>query len=178
MTLLPPNATTQERALEAAVSRPVETPLRALWNPQTCPEEILPWLAWAFSVDDWSPDWPLEIRRSVISVAINTHRTKGTRHSVVEAVNALGAGIAVREWFEETPRRPPHTFRAVLTLSRSGDDAITVKLQQAVINAIDRTKPVRSHYEVIIGINAGRRLPLFGFARPYLYKRIKVNATQ
>lgn len=177
MSLLPPNATTQERALEVAVSRPVETPLRELWNPQTCPEEILPWLAWAFSVDEWLPEWPLEIRRSVIAASLNAHRTKGTRYSVVEAVNALGAGIVIREWFEETVSSQPHTFQAVLTLSRP-DDAITAKLQQAVINAIDRTKPVRSHYEIVLGINAGRRLPLVGCARPYLYKRIKVNATQ
>ena len=52
--LLPHNASPQERAIEAATARlaDVPVPLRDLWNPETCPAELLPWLAWAFGVDE------------------------------------------------------------------------------------------------------------------------------
>ena len=174
--LLPPNASPQERAIEGATDWEVETPIRELWDPDTCPESLLPWLAWGLSVDDWSPDWPEVVKRSVVRSAIENHVIKGTRKSVVDAVEAYGSNIVIREWFEETPPRPPYTFRAVLTLSRPGDASLTEQLQEAVITAINRNKPVRAHYDVILGINAGRRIPVYGFARPCLYKRIKVNA--
>ncbi len=28
------------------------------WHPQTCPEALLPWLAWSLSVDEWDESWP------------------------------------------------------------------------------------------------------------------------
>ena len=48
--LLPRNATGAERAIEGATARvgAVPTPFRDLWNPDTCPAALLPWLAWAY----------------------------------------------------------------------------------------------------------------------------------
>ena len=65
--LLPPSATKQERALALATSRvsDVPLPIRTLWNPDTCPLELLPWLAWALSVDTWDPNWSESIKRAV-----------------------------------------------------------------------------------------------------------------
>ena len=176
--LLPPNATIQERAVEGSVSRSadVATPHRQLCNPDTCPENLLPWLAWGLSVDNWSPDWPVEIKRAVINGAIGNHKIKGTRKSVVDAVKDIGSELVVREWWQENPPRQPHTFRVIMTLSRPGDDSIKEALQEAVKTAIEQAKPVRSHYQITLGINAARRLLAYGFARPYLYKRIKVSA--
>ncbi|WP_163372876.1 phage tail protein I [Endozoicomonas acroporae] len=176
--LLPPNANARERAVEASINREVKTPLRELWNPDDCPESLLPWLAWGLSVDDWNPDWPVEVKRSVVRTAIQNHTIKGTRKSVEDAVKALGSQLILREWWQENPPLPAHTFRVIMSLSYLGDDKITGSLQKAVIKAIEQNKPVRSHYQVSLGINAARALRVYGFARPYLYKRIKVNATQ
>jgi len=129
-------------------------------------------------VDDWNPNWPLEVKRSVVRTAIHTHSIKGTRKSVEDAVKALGSQLILREWWEENPPQPAHTFRVIMTLSYPGDSNITGSLQEAVIKAIEQNKPVRSHYQVTLGINAAQALGVYGFARPYLYKRIKVNATQ
>jgi len=43
--LLPPNATDTERAIEATTERTTDlpVPLRTLWNPDTCPADLLPW---------------------------------------------------------------------------------------------------------------------------------------
>ncbi|MEN1451482.1 phage tail protein I, partial [Pseudomonas aeruginosa] len=55
MPLLPRNATELEQLAAQALAdiQRVPIPLRTLWNPSTCPVPLLPYLAWAFSVDRW-----------------------------------------------------------------------------------------------------------------------------
>ena len=74
--LLPPNATAAEVAIEAAAARvgAVPVPIRDSWNPATCPAALLPWLGWAFSVDDWDPQWSEERQRAVVAAAVEVHR--------------------------------------------------------------------------------------------------------
>lgn len=93
---LPPNATAQERALEATLARLGDVPvdLRGLWNPDTCPAAFLPWLAWAFSVDEWVPTWPESTKRQVIKDSYSVHAKKGSVASVKEALAAAGFGDA------------------------------------------------------------------------------------
>ena len=77
---LPPNATAQERALEATLARigSVPVPLRDLWSPVSCPVDLLPWLAWSLSVDHWESGWPESIKRDVIAQSVGVHKIKGT----------------------------------------------------------------------------------------------------
>ena len=51
--ILPPNVTRAERALEGATARldDVPVPIRSMWNPATCPAFLLPWIAWGLSID-------------------------------------------------------------------------------------------------------------------------------
>ncbi len=95
MSLLPPNATPLERALEAhfaarAEALPVEAP-RDAWIPERCPEALLPWLAWALSVDRWDADWTPDIKRAVIDAAWSDHQRKGTVGAVKRALRDVGA---------------------------------------------------------------------------------------
>ncbi|WP_323010034.1 phage tail protein I [Paracoccus sp. (in: a-proteobacteria)] len=92
--LLPPNATRSERAIGAATARPVPVPVGDLWNPATCPAALLPWLAWALSVDDWDPDWSDEAKRATIAASLSVHRRKGTVWAMREALRAAGLGDA------------------------------------------------------------------------------------
>lgn len=91
-TLLPPYRGRAEAALAGAVAAqfPIGTPARDLWNPWACPEALLPWLAWALSVDQWDPDWPVENRRRVIAESVEIHRRKGTVASVKAILGAQG----------------------------------------------------------------------------------------
>lgn len=88
--LLPPSATAQERAISSALARTLQTrvPLRALWDPATCPPDLLPWLAWAWSVDGWDPDWSATVKRNAIQESLRIHRTKGTRGAILRALAA------------------------------------------------------------------------------------------
>ena len=62
--LLPTGSTALEIAAAEALASPgaMSVPLRQLWNPYTCPVELLPYLAWAWSVDRW--DQPGRKRQS------------------------------------------------------------------------------------------------------------------
>jgi phage tail P2-like protein len=93
--LLPANATAQERDIEAATARigDLDTaPITTQWDPYTCPANLLPWLAWAFSVDEWSADWPDEYKRRSIAESIEIHRRKGTKSSIQRVIENAGYG--------------------------------------------------------------------------------------
>ncbi len=80
LSLLPPNSTLQERSLEEVSARLDHLPLtiRDLWSADTCPDDLLPWLAKAVSVDVWSPAWTPDQKRGAIRNSLAVHRKKGT----------------------------------------------------------------------------------------------------
>lgn len=147
--LLPPNATPLERAASEALAQieRVPIPLRELWDPDRCPEHLLPYLAWAFSVDRWDPDWPEATKRDVIRASFYVHRRKGTIAALRRVVEPLGYLIEVREWWEEALTGQPGTFRAVIgVLARGITDAMFAELERL----IDDAKPVSRH---LIGLD-------------------------
>lgn len=95
-TLLPHNATAAELAFEAVLGEAfaLPVPLREIWNSETCPVALLPWLAGAFSVDEWDPGWSEDAKRAVISDSVMVHRRKGTVGAVRQALVASGYGTA------------------------------------------------------------------------------------
>ncbi len=172
-TLLPPNATALERAVEllaAARTGAIDTPLRQLWSAADCPEPLLPWLAWGLSIDSWDPTWPLAVRRARVAQAIAIQRIKGTKKSVADVISAFGGNIVIREWFQSVPAGDPHTFQLVLSLS-AGGAVPTADFVDAVISEVARTKPARSHFtfeistSVLGGVGLRAGLRAFVFAR-------------
>lgn len=177
--LLPPNATALERALEMlAASRldGVGTPLRALWSAQDCPENLLPWLAWGLSIDQWSADWPLHIRRARVASAIDIQRRKGTPKSVIDVVNSFGGSVVVREWFQMTPPGDPHTFALSVSLGGQGDATPSAEFIDSVISEVSRTKPVRSHFDFTVALSARAPIGLRAVGRPVTYARVWCQA--
>lgn len=93
--LLPANATSAERATEQATARIGElnaAPISDQWDPWECPEALLPWLAWAFNLDEWSADWPDEYKRRAIAESVAIHRRKGTLSSIRRVIENAGYG--------------------------------------------------------------------------------------
>ena len=142
--LLPYNATDQERALAETTARISNVPVvvREVWNPDTCPSNVLPWLAWAFSVDDWDSNWTDEQKRRVIKESVYSQRIKGTTGAVTRQLAALGYQIQILEWFQQTPQGAPYTFDVYIT----GDQyPLTPKDFNKVLEVIDTNKNLRSH---------------------------------
>ncbi len=143
--LLPPNASTLLKDLEtvSAVALDLETLNRFVNNPTEAPENILPWLAWAVSADDWSDNWSEQVRRNVIKASIEVHRRKGTIGALKKALQAFNyTNIKVEEWFDYGA--DPYFFRVFFDVVEPGFD---VNIIPEVQKVIESTKNARSHLE-------------------------------
>jgi phage tail P2-like protein len=176
--LLPPNATALERGLEAAASRAAAIPvaLRDLWNPATCPVDLLPWLAWSLSIDIWDPAWPEPFKRARVAQAIEIQRLKGTLASVRAIVSLFGGSIALREWWETVPQGDPHTFNLVLSLASTSAGPPAAGLLEQGIDEITLTKPLRSHFTFAQALDAAGAIGLTGAARAATFSRLTMAA--
>ncbi|USI72713.1 phage tail protein I [Sphingomonas morindae] len=177
ISLLPRNATPLERALEAAMARlsDVPTPIEPLWNADGCPAALLPYLAYALSIDAWSPDWPEAVKRARIRRAIPIQRRKGTIQAIRDLVASYGGAVALREWWQQTPPGAPHTFALVLSLAGLGAAPSAGELDQ-VIDDIARAKPLRAHFTFTLSAAATGALGLIGVARPVIHARLALAA--
>ncbi|MFA0520006.1 phage tail protein I, partial [Vibrio sp. 10N.222.55.E8] len=121
--LLPPNASKHERDIEAVISPPLSFPNRDIWNPDKCPEHLLPHLAWALSVDNWDSTWPVDRKRQVIKDSIHVHRKKGTREAIEKVTSAIrGDKTEVKEWFEDKDNLEVGEFSLNLTSTNTPID--------------------------------------------------------
>lgn len=111
--LLPPNATAAERALEQVMAHAGDLPLdiRTVKNPDTCPAVLLPWLAWEYAITWWDERWTEAQKRSVIKSAAGVNKRRGTAGAVKRALAAVDYPCDVIEWFNDTPKAAPYTFR-------------------------------------------------------------------
>lgn len=177
MNLLPPSSTPLERNLATVTARAanIPTPLRDLWNPETCPESLLPWLAWSLGIEAWKSYWPLTVKRAILKDAINVKRKKGTSKSVRDIVSAFGASIVLKENWQLEPPGVPHTFSVVINATSMGGEPVTAEFQQDIIDEITRTKPARSHFTITAGIYANSSLAIAGAACAAIYTRLELN---
>jgi phage tail P2-like protein len=146
--LLSNNANTlEQRAAEAlAEIRRVPIPLRDLLSPEFCPEPLLPYLAWAFSVDRWHANWPVETKRKAIKDAYFVHAHKGTIGALRRVVEPLGYALEVNEWWQQEPAGTPGTFSIGID---QGDLPMPNETQNELVRLIDDAKPVSRQFDHI-----------------------------
>ncbi|WP_409318870.1 phage tail protein I [Pseudomonas sp. KCJK9016] len=137
--LLPLNSTPLERGIEATFAETTLIPLRALYNPDTCPVHLLPHLAWAWSVDRWDPEWPEPVKRAAIKASFYIHKHKGTIGALRRVVEPLGYLIEVLEWWQTVPEGVPGTFALKVGVLDTG---ITEEMYLELERLIDDAKPV------------------------------------
>ncbi|MFV2945259.1 phage tail protein I [Pseudomonas japonica] len=142
--MLPGNATKLERLAAEALAeiQRVPIPMRDLVNPDRCPLELLPYLAWAFSVDRWSSAWPEAAKRRAIRAAFFIHTRKGTIGALRRVVEPLGYLIEVVEWFNTVPPGVPGTFALKIGVLDTG---ITDEMYDELTWLIDDAKPLTRH---------------------------------
>lgn len=131
----------------------VPVPITELWNPQTCPAGILPWLAWGLSLDEWSADWTEQQKRDAIANSVETHRRKGTIGAVRRALQAIGYEVTIKEHSDG-----PYTFAIYLDASQG--DVSEDTFQEAERIALS-SKNVRSHLSSVGAIlNTDAEMPV------------------
>lgn len=144
--LLPPSATITEINLDESFSRieVVPTPARTTVDPVNAPAQILPWMAWAASVDDWDVTWTDPQKRSVIAASFNVHLYKGTIGAVKAALGALGYEVQIQEWFNQIPQGEPYTFKIYVNVDQVG---VSVEEFNRLRSIIENAKNLRSHLD-------------------------------
>ncbi|MEQ9942384.1 phage tail protein I [Pectobacterium aroidearum] len=145
--LLPVGSSALEVAAATACAEitRVPVPLCLLWSPDTCPPNLLPYLAWAFSVDRWDEAWPESVKRQVIRDAFFIHRHKGTIGALRRVVEPFGYLIRISEWFQNGGE--PGTFRLDIGVQDSG---ITEEVFNELERLIADAKPASRH---LLGLN-------------------------
>ncbi len=152
-TLLPQNSSDLEYDLEQVMSIATALPtelIPQLWQPENCPVEMLPWLAWAFSVDEWSSEWDEKTQRQVIKDSLYIHKHKGTLASVERALKLAGveAGASITEWFEPKGSGIPKTFW--ITLPEVHASILNRKGQETLFKLVDSAKPVSVQRKIVV----------------------------
>lgn len=140
--LLPSSSGNWLRHTEAGTARlsAITVALRTLWTPTACPVDLLPYLAWALSVDRWDKDWSAERKIAAIQKSYWLHRRKGTRAAVRRVIEDMGFSATFAEWFEVGDE--PGTFRLEVDINEVG---LTQKTLAELNHLIDDAKPVSRH---------------------------------
>lgn len=167
--ILPGNLPINEREIESLENRisDLDVPIDRLWNPATCPENILPFLAWALSVDVWNPQWSVEQKRSAVAAAPQLHRIKGTPKAVKMALTQLGLDYEYTEWHEQTPQGAPGTFAITVFINNNLDgDLLGAKNQALIQELINKNKRATAHYTFTMGLGIDGPLQIGGAIEP------------
>lgn len=145
--LLPDNATPLEKAASAIGNRLLTLPtvVRHTRNPDSCPLNLLPYLAAAWNVQQWDATWTEAVKRQAIKDSIWIHQHAGTAGALIRAISQLNLGATVAEWFQYAGA--PYTFRLYVNL-----DEVTAwtsaQARQLLVVAINN-KNVRSFLDTI-----------------------------
>jgi phage tail P2-like protein len=117
--LVPSNHRPIEHAL-AQVLEPLSAidpaGINVVWDAWRCPSPLLPFLAWALSVDLWDDGWDEVTQRAAIAASPEYHRRKGTSASVDAALATLGRGAYTIDWHATTPEGRRGTFAVRIPL--------------------------------------------------------------
>lgn len=170
--LLPPNATELEFHLEQVVMAATDLPvsITQLWDPYACPLSLLPWLAWAFSVDEWDDRWPEHIKRQVVQNSFDVHRYKGTPYAVQQALDSLNIKTHLREWWAPDGSQEPGTMTVVAlineNLADSDEGLLTREMLEQVTRVIQSSRRGVIHFDVELGLALEEGFGLSGAVGP------------
>lgn len=126
--------------LKSAVENPIV--IADLINPDKCPVHLLPYLAWAFSVDKWDENWSEEVKRIAIKQSFFIHKNKGTINAVRRVVEPIGYLIELKEWFNTVPMGEPGTFSLTIEVPETG---LNEQTYNELVRLVNDVKPVSRH---------------------------------
>ena len=159
-TSLVPRSTEAMLALEQEASekycRADPAIIKQLHDPELCPIEFLPWLAYALSVDVWNDGWPEATKRAVCVNAREVHKHKGLAGGIEMALYALGVRLEIVEWWQTTPKGVPGTFDLTLWVNDNimphAEVLIGAELTRDLISVVDSSKRASLHYKLTFAV--------------------------
>lgn len=129
--------------------------LATYFDPQTTPEEFLPWLAgWvALSV---RADWDTATKRDFIQEIVPLYRLRGTQAGLQRMLEIYTReAVTIDDAFDE----PAHFFQVKLTLSDPDPERLRGK-QEIARAIIDQEKPAHTFYALKVAVPTMRLVSL------------------
>lgn len=143
--LLPDSATQFEREL-AALSAELDAidpvVIETLWDAWRCPSPLLPWLAWALSIDVWEDGWAEPLKRQTIAGSPDYHRVKGTVQAVMAALALAQRPVELTEWGDQVPPGRRGTSRIFVETTLDDVPRILKAIRPLVMSAKPKSRPI------------------------------------
>lgn len=177
--ILPPNATPLERAVESTMATGLEgvpVQIDRVWHPATCPPHLLPWIAFGLSLDLWDADWTEAQKRAAVADAIRFQQRKGTPASLRTVLDRFDPMIGLVEWFDDRANLDPYSFRLELPTLAESDVVYDEDLIVQILRDIAQVKPVRAHMFAVFRLRAEARAWLISAASILGYERLDADA--
>lgn len=106
------------------------------------PSRIVDLLAWQYHLDNYDASADISVRRARVRQAIAEHKVHGTRSMVVSVLDEVfgAGGYTLLEWWENTPKQAPYTFRVIIHAAFTADDIADARKK------LETVSNVRSHW--------------------------------
>ncbi|CAM5764747.1 phage tail protein I [Bosea minatitlanensis] len=143
--LLPDSATHFERelaGLSAALDEIDPIVIETIWDAWRCPSKLLPWLAWALSVDVWDDGWAETVKRQAIADSPDYHRIKGTVQAVLSALALAERPFELTEWFDQVPLGRRGTARVFVETTLDDVGRVLGKIRPLVMSAKPKSRGI------------------------------------
>ena len=154
--LLPPNATFMEKALEESIfsATNLDVEISSIWNIDTMPAHLkpvlLPYLAWTMGVEIWSSDMSIAQKEQMIRDYLVIRAMRGTKEAIQKAYRAIGVNdveIIENPPSERYPAGEPFKFKLTITAQ-----PISNELRNEIRRLTDLLKPLRTKYFIDIDV--------------------------
>lgn len=137
---------------------------------------VLDHLARQYDIAVWRDTWPDDLKRDVLRAAIPNMRKRGTRAAIVDAVASVRAGAEIVEWWQETPKGTPHTFK--INVHQAALEGVVASEMLADLRAlIDDAKPARTRYTLSVLQPLSGQVNASGVLRAATFARVESSGT-
>ena len=153
--ILPPNATYMERALEATIARTtdLDVAIGTLWNLDQMPSHLkpilLPYLAWSLGVEIWSDEMTIMQKEQMIRDYLVIRALRGTKAAIEKTYQALNVAVEIIEnpVSKRYPKGEPFKFKLKIS-----SQPIPLELKEEIRRLTDLLKPLRTNYFIDIEV--------------------------
>ena len=129
----------------------IDTDVLLVISPDNVPSEVLPHLAEQYHImgnEGWLFANSDEEKKALIKSAINIHRYKGTKYSLIKVLELLKINGIIQEWFEYGGE--PYYFKIVMNVSETPLSYDRINLLFELINEYKNERSWLEAAEIIL----------------------------
>lgn len=123
--------------------------IRSIWDPDTCPENLLPYLAFAMGVEYWNDNWSITTKRTWIATQWLFKSLRGTEAGLKMAVRFAGRDVSPFGYSVIKVTTRPQVIHSGPSLTREQREAWLQQLPQVDVWNINESgvaKPWKAFY--------------------------------